>query len=123
MVLRIKFIDRYPDKWFDIQPGFVLRENYNETLDSATVLINQLSEKIKIMPYDRAVIEIGETRYFMCVDTYSCSQVSFSEPYYYMYQLTLFSETKLLEGIILPSLKITQLKISASIVNIYMRTK
>lgn len=94
---------------YNIADGAVFTENYNETLDSGTIIIPQLNEKIDIEPYDVVVItgdNINSKR--LCVDTYTCTQVSLN-PAIYNYQISLFSETKCLEGILLPSLAITKL--------------
>ena len=103
---------------FDIREGAVFTEYYNETLDSGTITIPQLSAKIQIEPYDIIVIydtnsKINQKR--LCVDTYTCTQTSL-DPAIYNYDITLFSETKLLEGILLPNLSITMRK------NAYQRT-
>lgn len=100
---------------FNVSEGAVFTENYNETLDSGTIVIPHLTSKIEIEPYDIVKINSSldskvriETRY-MCVDTYVCTQTSL-DPAIYEYNITLFSLTKLLEGILLPSLSITRLK-------------
>lgn len=100
---------------FNVSEGAVFTENYNETLDSGTIVIPHLTNKIEIEPYDIVKINSSldskvriETRY-MCVDTYVCTQTSL-DPAIYEYNITLFSLTKLLEGILLPSLSITRLK-------------
>lgn len=102
---------------YPIAEGAVFIENKNETLDSGTIIIPQLDHKIDIEPYDVMVItndNLGITGAVyintkrMCVDSYTCTQVCLN-PAIYKYEIKLFSETKLLEGIVLPSLKITRL--------------
>lgn len=97
---------------YNISDGATFTENGNETLDSGTIIIPQLTSKIEVEPYDVVVINdtngiISEKR--MCVDTVICTQISL-DPSIYQYTITLFSETKLLEGILLPSLAITKVK-------------
>ena len=108
---------RYP-----ISDGAVFIENYNETLDSGSILIQQLPAKIDIEPYDVVVIEsydsditINTRR--MCIDTYTCTQTSLNPPIY-KYEVSLFSETKSLEGIILPSLSIRK-RFSGHVLSVY----
>ncbi len=103
---------------YNIVEGSVFVENGNETLDSGTIILAQLKNKIDIEPYDVMIIysdenskyKINERR--MCVDTYTCTQTSL-DPAIYKYEITLFSETKLLEGILCPSLSITKLKLTS----------
>lgn len=93
---------------YRITDGAVFIENYNETLDSATIIIPQLPNKIDISPYDIVIVtgdNIQTKR--MCVDSYVCTQECL-DPAIYRYEITLFSETKLLEGIVCPSLSITK---------------
>lgn len=102
------------ERQYGVADGAVFIENYNETLDSGTIILPQLSDKIEIEPYDIAVVfstdesnvKIKEKR--MCVDTITCTQTSL-DPAIYKYEITLFSLTKLLEGVVLPSLSITKL--------------
>lgn len=101
------------EKHFKISEGAVFVENYNETLDSGTIILPHLTEEIEIEPYDVVVIfstlnskHITNMRW-LCVDTFICTQTSL-DPAIYKYEISLFSETKLLEGILLPSLAITR---------------
>lgn len=101
------------EKYYDISEGAVFTENYNETLDSGTILIQQLSGEIEIEPYDVVVIEsygggLNIVTRRMCVDAYTCTQTSLNPPIY-RYEISLFSETKLLETVICPNLAITKL--------------
>ena len=110
--MKIKILNKNSNKIFDIDEGSVFTENYNETLDSATVIINNVEEddRLQIEPYD--VVEIfkydGTKWKCMCVDTYTETMICVN-PKIYRYQISLFSETKLLEGVILPNLKITKM--------------
>lgn len=99
---------------YNVAEGAVFKENYNETLDSGLIILPQVKEKMDIEPYDIAVVfstddskcKINQKR--MCVDTVVCTQTSL-DPAIYKYEISLFSETKLLEGILCPSLSITKL--------------
>lgn len=109
-VLMIKVTFLHSNKTYNVTDGAVFTENYNETLDSGTILIEQLNEKIDIEPYDRVRIFDDDGRMtirYMCVDSYECTQTSL-KPLIYSYSITLMSETKLLEGLLCPSLSITK---------------
>lgn len=98
-------------KVYKIDEAPVFTECYNETLDSGTVVISNQLEKIDISPYD--IVELfydDNTRWkYMCVDSYT-ETITCVNPKIYKYEISLFSETKQLEGIILPNLKITSIK-------------
>lgn len=109
-------------KEFMVAEGAVFTENYNETLDTGTIILDQLTEKIEIEPFDVVVVSnYGEPTQIayrrMCVDTFTCTQVSLNPPLY-KYEITLFSETKLLEGILLPNLAITK-RLNAAARSVY----
>ena len=89
-----------------IEPA-ILTENYNEELDNARVTIDHLENQIEIEPFDRVILydpRLGT--YYMEVDTYECTQIGVN-PKRYKYDITLFSETKELEGCLCPNLTIT----------------
>ena len=95
---------------YKVADGAVFIENYNETLDSGTIILPHIDHKIEIEPYDVIVVfstneKISQKR--LCVDKIICTQTSL-DPAIYKYELTLFSETKLLEGVLLPSIAITK---------------
>ena len=99
------------DRTFYIDEGSTITENYNETLDSADIRISHVTSQLNIEPFDKVILhdENGnlDDRY-MCVDSYTETMESL-DPYIYSYQISLFSETKELEGIVLPNLSVTQL--------------
>jgi len=122
MLIKIK--NKNNNTKYPIRPGIVITENYSETLDSATLCIDHLTSKIEIEPLDEVIIystnshfsndlvtEDGVTYFvkYFCVDNFNCIQIAFGLPEY-TYEISVVSQTKLLEGIILPSLKTTQLK-------------
>lgn len=111
--MKITFIKQ--NKQFDLRPGFVIEKNYNEDLDSADVYIDHTTDVIidwcKILDVVYVSTEkFQNTGHFFVVSSIEEAQVSFVKPFTYQYHLTLVSQTKELEGVILPSLKITQLK-------------
>ena len=98
------------DRTFNIDEGSTITENYNETLDSATIRISHLIEPLDIEPFDKVILfdEEGRLPYkYMLVDTYTETMESL-DPVSYSYEISLFSRTKELENYILPSMSITQ---------------
>jgi hypothetical protein len=92
----------------DIKPGAVFGKNYNETLDSGTIIISQLTTPLVLEPFDVAIITgTSFTPKRLVIDTITERIISF-DPLTYEYQITLFSETKILENFLLPNLSITQ---------------
>ena len=108
---------------YDVADGAVFTENYNETLDSGTIIIQQLTNKMNIEPYDKIRIFSTDNRLIervMCVDSYVCRQTSLNPPIY-GYNITLMSETKILETLLCPSLSITKNWASPRTVYYYIR--
>lgn len=110
-------------KTFDIVEGSVIKKCKNETLDSATIIISQLYSKLEIEPLDKVLLidekGIIPNTYFV-VDDYVETQINFKIPTY-QYNITLCSETKRLETIMLPNLKITQVWGNPRSVGYYLR--
>lgn len=98
-----------------IDEGFTIDENYNETLDSASIRISHLTTKWDIEPFDNAIIyqDDGETIFRkFCVNNFTCTEEAIGQnDTTYSYSISLFSLTKKLENIILPNLSITPRKI------------
>lgn len=98
---------------YDIAEGAVFSELANETLDSGTIIIPQITWKPEAEPYD--AVEIWsegdgpaiEPR-TMLIDSINLEETSL-EPAIYKATITLFSCTKALEGILLPSVSTTPL--------------
>lgn len=122
LILLKKSVDTV-DRTYYVDEGAVITENYNETLDSATVRISHLSSKLNIEPFDKVILRDENERFedkYMCVDTYT-ETIESLDPYIYTYNIDLFSETKELENVILPNLSITQLtKTTKRTVNDYL---
>lgn len=110
-------------KTFDIVEGSVIKKCKNETLDSATIIVSQLYSKLEIEPLDKVLLidenGIIPNTYFV-VDDYVETQINFKIPTY-QYNITLCSETKRLETIMLPNLKITQVWGNPRSVGYYLR--
>lgn len=88
--------------------GYVIKETLTEELDSGTIILTGL-KKTNFDPFDFVVITENERTYYLVVDTYVENKIS-SIPELYEYTIQLISETKVLERIILPNLKITAVK-------------
>ena len=96
------------DGYFYVDDGANRTEVKNETLDSGSIILNNLSTPIDIEPYDIIeIINYNQPAFYMCVDTYTETLVCVS-PKVYRYEISLFSETKQLENTILPNRKITK---------------
>lgn len=125
--MKIKIINKNNNNFYDIEDGAVFTEVKNETLDTGTIIINNQLLPIDIEPYDLIAIYDNDVFWkYMCVDTYTEQMIGIS-PKIYKYEISLFSETKQLEGIILPNLKITSKKTGAqntiwTYINSYMNT-
>lgn len=104
-----KNIENNVAKRYEVDEAPVATEVKNETLDSATVIVSNQEDKIRVEPYDVVALidEDGDTIKYMCVDTYA-ETLTCVNPKIYRYEISLFSETKQLEGIVLPNLKITK---------------
>lgn len=91
---------------YDLVVGSVFKEELNETLDSGTINITNISEdrKLDLEPYQYVYIYDTESdfeKYFL-VDDFIENYVNLDTPYY-DYQISLMSETKILEKIQLPN--------------------
>ena len=100
----------HPDSssgWFQVDEGATYTVCFNETLDSGVVTISNLSERISLEPFDIVYIRYYNITKMLCVDTYT-EIMECVNPKTYKYEIHLFSETKQLENVILPNLKITK---------------
>lgn len=107
-------------KEYRVVAGSVFNEEYNETLDSATILLSQVSAEDRlsyIKPYDFVRVFDKASAYDSETDTYAFDKIylvdSFNEKennikqHLFGYTIGLMSETKLLEKIQCPNLTIT----------------
>lgn len=121
----IKIKNKNNNAMYFIQWGSLLTDNYNEQVDSFDLQIKHLDSEIDIEQLDEVIIYsedenfsdtsevINDVTYytrFYLVDKYQYRQITASNETKYNYSLRLVNEIKSLEGIPLPSLKITQLK-------------
>ena len=100
---------------YDLKDGFTIKEEFNETLDSGTVQFATYGEEIDKEPFDDAIIFHSEsniiTNKHLEVDSITDDIYSFAdnlEECDHFYTMSLFSETKSLERITLPSCSVTQ---------------
>lgn len=111
--MKIKFL--HSNKWYPIDDGFTYIKNFNETLDNAEVRVSHLENEIDIEPLDKVVLleNDGTTKFCtMCVDKFTLTQEAIGQnDTTFSYSISLFSLTKLLEGIVLPNLSITPRKL------------
>jgi len=95
---------------YQVDEGAVITKNFNETLDSATIRISHQRIRIICEPYDKVILHlIDGIDFYMEIDDVQEIETCIS-PVTYRYEISLFSQTKELEGIILPNLSITQHK-------------
>jgi hypothetical protein len=94
--------------------GFVYRDEYNETRDSATLVIRSKGGHLDIEPFDFVTIT-GDVRgnaiepKTLLVDGFSEEQTSFGDQEDYDVTYTFFSQTKELERVTCPNLSISAL--------------
>lgn len=108
---------------YDLVQGNTFAEEYNETLDSGTIIINGIAKIEDLRPYDDVFIwdssnneqftgygsgvTLPSTYYHLLVDQFTCEQLVLGSNLY-KYTIQLFSETKGLENAQLPNISITQ---------------
>lgn len=93
--------------------GYTIKETLTEELDSANIILSCV-EKTNFDPFDKVLINEHGHNYAFIVDTYVENKIS-NNPELYEYNIQLISETKVLERIILPNLKITKPKYDSAI--------
>lgn len=107
--MKARILNRNGGREYEVDEGAVLSKSKDETLDNGTIIISNLENPIEIEPYDAVLLTGGyaEQSDIMCVDTYTRTQICLDPPMY-KYEISLFSKTKELEGVLLPNLKITK---------------
>lgn len=99
---------------YNIRDGFNYKEEYNEQLDSCTIILDIYGKELNIQPFDNVVIFDDESKInniYMLVDSYTDEIFNFKQPLENSdrtYTISLFSETKSLERVTLPNLSTTQ---------------
>lgn len=110
MKIYIQILNKNNNQIFTANENVVFTDNYNETLDSMKLRISHLPNEIDIEPFDTAIITTSDNSIsrFYCVDQYVMTQDAIGiDNETFSYEISLFSQTKLLEGIICPNLSIT----------------
>lgn len=106
-------------KEYNIVQGCTFSEEYNETLDSGSIIISHVSKIDDLLPFDDVFIYDGNFNGYgdnvqlpnfyrhLLVDQFSEELINIKDKIY-TYRIELFSETKKLEVISLPNISITQ---------------
>ena len=92
---------------FELVSGFTITQEFNETLDSSTIIF-RADHRLNIKPYDECAFDNGLV---MLIDNFVETQESLEQPYF-LYTVNLMSLTKLLEKIQLPNKAITHSLVS-----------
>lgn len=87
--------------------GIPITFTNNEQLDSGVLVIPNVTTKLNIKRNDEIRIVADTTKYYL-VAGYHYSLASKKSPYMYTYELTLISQTMLLQSYLLPNITITQ---------------
>lgn len=102
----------------NITQGNTFFDEFNETLDSANIIINHVEKIENLLPYDDVYIYDnsleGPNQFYkhLLINNFNYDRLNAKEfdgnKIYYNYTIELFSETKKLETIQLPNISITQ---------------
>lgn len=103
MILKA-YIENYGDTLFDLVDGGVVKSNFNETLDSATINITNLSTKLELFPYQyvRLVSTDNSFSRYLIIDNFVESIENLDDGIY-DYVINLASPLKILEKVQLPN--------------------
>ena len=99
---------------YDLKDNFTVKDELNETLDSATVQFNTYGQEANFESFDVAQIYDSAnkiTKKYFLVDSFDDEIHSFGSSFEsddHLYTVSLFSETKELERITLPNCSVTQ---------------
>ena len=106
-------------KEYDLKDGFTIKDEINEELDSGLIKFTTIGEEAEIQPFDSAYITgTNGLRFHLLLNGINDEMYSFDNALNealsgdHEYTVTLFSETKDLERITLPTIRITQSLIS-----------
>ena len=95
---------------FAIKDGFVFNDDLSEQLDSATIVLNKQVKGLAFEPFDIVEIYINNSLFTtMLIDSVVATQIAFTTDLY-DYTLTLMSNTKRLERVIIPNCSFTKPK-------------
>ena len=101
---------------YDLKDNFTIKDELNETLDSATIQFNTYGQEANFESFDIAQIYDDEdkiSKKHLLVDSFDDEIHSFGSSFEsddHLYTVSLFSETKELERITLPNCSVTQPK-------------
>lgn len=103
-------VENYPTA--PIMPGFIIDSNLNNLLDSALVVIPNVTDDVFTCDdYDLVLLEdVGSNTTFYKVGNKKKAFSTFEEPFKYTWTLNLVSLTKHLETIIVPAMGTTTIK-------------
>lgn len=117
------------NKEIKVRDGFTINEEFNEKLDSGILQFITDGGVANIDPFDSVVFDAESSfhtsRKKLLVDTYQANIESFGdtlETSDYLYQVTLFSESKILERITCPYLSITK-RADGVVVSVWQKIK
>lgn len=103
------------NRTYTLKDGFVLKDELNETLDSGVISFNVYGGEINAEPFDYAELSDNNTRLvedkMLLIDEINPEIYVYGPTYNscdYTYNVTLFSQTKELERIVLPNCSVTQ---------------
>ena len=99
----------YGSTAFQVVDGSTISEEYNETLDSATIRLAPISSQLSdIQPYTEVYLSQGSKSWMFLVDSFEETQLNNREDgKLYSYTISLMSMTKYLEKVQLPNICIT----------------
>lgn len=99
----------YGSTAFQVVDGSTISEEYNETLDSATIRLAPVSSQLSdIQPYTEVYLSQGSKSWMFLVDSFEETQLNNREDgKLYSYTISLMSMTKYLEKVQLPNICIT----------------
>lgn len=94
---------------YKVVDGSTISEEYNETLDSANILLAPITTPLSdIKPYDEVLLVQGTHEWHFLVDSFEETQMNNrAEGKIYSYTISLMSRTKYLEKIQLPNICVT----------------
>ena len=106
------YIENYGDTAFNCVVGGTYKDNLNESLDSFSIVITQLTTKLELEPIkqhiridfsDTILENADEINTLFVIDNYTETFFNKNNTIYYEYNINLCSQTKILEFIQLPN--------------------
>lgn len=105
---KFKYVANIRNKEYEVSQGFVINEELNETLDSATIKISHIEEIKNLEQYERVIIKDlnGNFKRVFYINKFTFEIINFKDRLF-KYTIYLFGETKLLDNVLLPNVSIT----------------